>query len=1372
VALATVRTEGLDEAGLERVRREAQAMARLGDHPHVVTVFDIGEEDGRPFIVSQYMPGGSVDDLLAQAPEHRLPVVEAVRIAAEICQALEHAHALGIVHRDIKPANVWLTEGGSTRLGDFGLAAVAAATSRSRLTKEGMMVGTVAYMAPEQALGSAVDTRADLYSLGALLYELLTGRPPFLGADALTVISQQINTPPMAPWWHNPGVPKELGTLVLELLAKNPEDRPASAAEVHQRLLETQSVSSAGDADSAPETPAPADTRRTARLNRLSRFVGRADELRDLKRAVEGALQGRGGLVMVSGEPGIGKTRLADEVGVYARLGGAQVLTGRCYEAESSVPYMPFVEAMRAYVATRPPDELRQELGGAASDVAKLVSDIRDRIPDLPSAPRHEGEEERYRLFEGVASFLVNAAGSTPVILVLDDLHWADAPSLRLLQHLARRLTDSRLLVIGTYRDVELSRRHPLTQTLAELRREHAYQRIGLQGLSRAEVREFLAGITEREVEPAEEALVDAFYRATEGNPYFLEEMARHLLETGGAYWESGRWQVNLASVDSGIIPEGIRELIGRRLSTLSDACNDVLTRAAVLGPQFDFAVLERVTGLEEEPLLEALEEALRAQLIEQSGAAHGQAIYTFTHAVVRQSLYDELSLPRRQRLHRRAGEAIETVYAHNLTSHLPALALHFRQAGGAGDPHKAIEYCVRAGGAARAIYAYEDAVRHWEAAVELMEDGAGDAETQAGLLARLGDLLFVTGLDHDGSIRNLEKALRLYEELDQSDHVAQMHSRLGRGLSSYPDSTMDIPRALSHYRAAEAIGSQIPEGIALGYVWYGMAVTADWGLWTDDGLAAAERAMDLAIRLGNDRLRRHAATQHGLHLLAGGRLAQGFAELEATWHEADAANDVTVAFASTWIAGGFAVDVGHPTVAKAGIDRELGKPRLAEAPTPRRILGDHLGRAHAVCGELADARRLAEVGTKYTAPLLAFLEGRFDEAARIWTAQREQERRSGNRHDEWRALHGLAVLRGVEGNTAEAEALHVEALAIAVDGGHQIFELRTRAELVLLLVDADRSLDTTPHLARCRAILGEGEDWRGLAGRAALAESAVAASDDRLDEAEDQFSGAVEIARRYTLPWDEAEALHRWGLARLKAGDHTGALEKLAGALEIYRRHGAGARWVERVLADKLLAQGIDPTMTGASIDLVAAAALDERPDLVSHAAPDGTVTLLFSDIEGSTALNERLGDGRFLDVLHAHNQIVREQVSAHGGFEVKSQGDGFMVAFSSARRGLECAIGIQRSLRELSEKQPEQAVAVRIGLHTGEVVKEGDDFFGRHVALAARVAGAATGGEILVSSLVKELADTGDINFGPPRDVDLKGISGLRRLHDVLWA
>jgi class 3 adenylate cyclase len=203
-----------------------------------------------------------------------------------------------------------------------------------------------------------------------------------------------------------------------------------------------------------------------------------------------------------------------------------------------------------------------------------------------------------------------------------------------------------------------------------------------------------------------------------------------------------------------------------------------------------------------------------------------------------------------------------------------------------------------------------------------------------------------------------------------------------------------------------------------------------------------------------------------------------------------------------------------------------------------------------------------------------------------------------------------------------------------------------------------------------------------------------------------------------------------------------------------------------------RLAALGVVRAALSASMDLVAAAVSMERPDLTAHASPEGTVTILFSDIEGSTAANERLGDRRWLEVLRAHNRIVRREVAAQRGFEVKSQGDGFMVAFSSARRAVLCAVGVQRALAHYSQTHPDEGVRVRIGLHTGEVLKEAEDFFGTNVALAARIASAAQGGQILVSGLLKDLLESsGDVEFGEPREVELKGISGRRRVHEIEW-
>ena len=233
VAIAVLRTEGLDEAGCARVRREARAMARLGDHPNVVTVYDVGEENGQPFIVSQYMAGGTVEDLLARSANHRLPVDQVLKIALEACEALGHSHSCGIVHRDFKPGNIFLTQDGKCKLGDFGLALT---IGQSRLTAVNIIVGTVSYMPPEGILGKPLDARGDLYSLGATLYDMITGQPPFVGDDLRTILAQHVNREPVPPSTLAPGTPRALDEIVLTLLKKDPAERPPNATAVRNRL--------------------------------------------------------------------------------------------------------------------------------------------------------------------------------------------------------------------------------------------------------------------------------------------------------------------------------------------------------------------------------------------------------------------------------------------------------------------------------------------------------------------------------------------------------------------------------------------------------------------------------------------------------------------------------------------------------------------------------------------------------------------------------------------------------------------------------------------------------------------------------------------------------------------------------------------------------------------------------------------------------------------------------------------------------------------------------------------------------------------------------------------------------------------------------
>ena len=664
VAFALIKTEGLDETARTRVAREAQAMGRLGSHPHIVTVFDLGEEQGQPFMVTELMGGGDVEGLVEQASDY-VPMEDAVEIAAAVCRGLAFAHDKHLVHRDLKPGNVWLTDDGVAKIGDFGLAL---AQDRSRPTEEGLMVGTVAYMPPEQALGGEVGPRSDLYSLGAMLYELVTGRPPFLGDNSVAIIGQHINTPPVAPSWHNSSCPKPLQALIMRLLAKDPGERSDSAADVLRALETIDTRAIVEEAEPGPDEGPSLDSLAAGV------FVGRQQELDKLKAALEGVLSGRGHLALLAGEPGIGKTRTALELATYARLRRARVVSGHCYESEGAPPYWPWVQAIRSYVRERDPEHLRREMGTGAAEIAELVSDVGQRLPDLGPPPTIEDPKQaRFRLFDSIATFLKGAAGSQPLVLILDDLHWADTDSLALLEFVALELAGTRLLLLGTYRDVELSRRHPLSPTLAELTREHLAKRILLRGLIRSDVGRFIEA-TSHIAPPA--ALVEAVHTQTEGNPLFVTEVVRLLVQEGALTPEGlgrhERWSVS--------IPEGIREVIGRRLDRLSERCNTALTVAAVIGREFGFRELGLlIDDLSSDRLLEVLEEALGARVIEELPRASER--YQFTHALIQQVLAQELSTTRRVRLHAQIAQTLEELYGTDAEANAAELAHHYAEA-------------------------------------------------------------------------------------------------------------------------------------------------------------------------------------------------------------------------------------------------------------------------------------------------------------------------------------------------------------------------------------------------------------------------------------------------------------------------------------------------------------------------------------------------------------------------------------------------------------------------------------------------------------------------------------------------------------------
>jgi DNA-binding CsgD family transcriptional regulator len=483
------------------------------------------------------------------------------------------------------------------------------------------------------------------------------------------------------------------------------------------------------------EMPSEAMDRTSSNTTRL---VGREGELAPLVARMEEHSGNAVEIVLVAGEPGVGKTRLMQEVAQRARELDWRVLWGASFDSEATLPYQPFVEALEEYVAACPTEELIRQLGDATAELALIVPSLAARLPNLPEGLPSDPQISRYRLFESVGSFLsAIAATGHGLLLCLDDLHWADDASLQLLEHIARRTADARLLILVSYRDTDLDVGHPFARTLEQFTRQHLAQRLDLNRLDKRGLTLLLAELG-RSDPPAR--LVDAMYVETEGNPFFVQEVFLYLLEEGRLLDERGHWRREL-SVGDAEVPQGVRLVIGRRLERLSEVCRRLLATGAVLGRSFDFNLLKAIespdgTGSNENELIDALEEAERAHLLITDAGGR----VTFSHELLRQTLLAGLSALRRQRIHLRAANAIEEIYASNLEPHVAELADHFSQI--ATEPAalaKALAYTLKAADHSFGIYAYSDAARLYERAIEMQQQlDPEDKSTRCDLLTRV----------------------------------------------------------------------------------------------------------------------------------------------------------------------------------------------------------------------------------------------------------------------------------------------------------------------------------------------------------------------------------------------------------------------------------------------------------------------------------------------------------------------------------------------------------------------------------------------------------------------------------------------------------
>jgi tetratricopeptide (TPR) repeat protein len=869
VAVKVLSQSGLGTEGRSRLLTEAQAVAKL-NHPNIVTVHDAGElepseDSGQavPYIVMELVEGKS---LLEQRPEDFEVMVETAR---QVCAALEHAHQNGIIHRDLKPENVIVEPDGTAKLMDFGLARSVA----TRVSVEGDIVGTVFYLAPEQAMGHDLDGRADLYSLGVILYELTTGELPFMHEDPLAVVSQHLHATVLPPRSRNPQIPPLLEELILRLLSKDPDDRPESAAALSELLQSPDLLD--------PEAETEKELSVIGRIVR-GRFVGREQELEQAKAIWSKALGGAGQTLLVSGEPGIGKTRLARELATHVEVSGGRALVGECY-AEGGAPYAAFAQIVRNALRNQSKNGFEVQ-DFVLADLLSLAPELRPYYPDVPPNPPLEPEAEQQRLFENVVAFCDGLAEHAPLMLVIDDAHWGDSSTLAMMRHLARRIKHQRTLLLTTYREVELDVARPFHEVLLDINRARLGTRLKLERFNKQQTHDLLHAIFEEEITPE---FLDGIHRETEGNPFYIEEVCKALVEDGRLYYEDGRWH-RPEDMDELEIPQSVRVAIQTRVARLPEMHQEVLSLAAILGREFDFEVLAEASELVEDDLIEALESAEAAQLIEESGEAD-EVRFTFVHALIPAALVEGVRKLRRRKLHRRAAAAIEAIHPDDYE----ALANHHSES---GDDARALEAYERAGERAAEAYANQEAEGHFRSALDLVEEPRKEANvrTQLGLmLDRLGRF--------EEAIEVWKRGIELYDSLSVPDEVAHLYARSTRAAweAGDPKRGLEIAR-----EGMQAVGEG-SDGPGLADLYHETARALFFNGERDGGGEVVEKALEMAEQVGALRVQVEAMITYGTFSRLGAgesaEILQKAAQLAHGSHlsdqEARALNNSTVAY-------------------------------------------------------------------------------------------------------------------------------------------------------------------------------------------------------------------------------------------------------------------------------------------------------------------------------------------------------------------------------------------------------------------------------------------------------------------------------------------
>jgi predicted ATPase len=680
-----------DPRRLDRFRREARAACAL-NHPAVCTLYDVGECDGNPYLVLEYVEGRTLRALVGE----RIPVDRAAALIRQVAEALRVAHSAGIVHRDIKPENLLVRPDGYIKLLDFGLARLmSGSTARGADTDAGMVMGTAPYMAPEQARADPARGPADIYALGVVFYELVTGQHPFSGASDSGRPLGNPSVAAMPPAALNVTVPRALDELILHMLDKDLRLRP-TAAEVVEAL---DAVAAAGGGRPVVSVP-PVDRR----------IVGRDQERLALWDAFEDAVAGRGRVVCVTGEPGIGKTALVDDFLREVMVRGRPHATarGRCSERLAGAEaYLPVLEAIDSL--------LRGDAGEVAGRALNAVAPAWQAqvVPGTAANPAPQ-ESSQERLKRELVAFVREVSRRKPLVLFLDDVHWADTSTVDLLAYLGARCEGLHLLAVVTYRPTELLiGRHPFLAVQLELQRHAVGREISLGFLGREEVENYLSlAYPDHRFPSAFTALIHA---RTEGNPLFVVDLLRYLADRGVIARGPAGWELSMPVRDVEVaLPESVLSMVRRKLALLADEDRRLLSVASVQGQEFDSAVTAEVLRLEAAEVEERLQvldriHGLVRLVREQELPDRTLALrYAFVHSLYQQAFYAEVPPSRRVQYSGALARALLAHGADESSGLVAGVACLFEAA---RDPAQAARYFLLAAEKAARVYAHKDAV-------------------------------------------------------------------------------------------------------------------------------------------------------------------------------------------------------------------------------------------------------------------------------------------------------------------------------------------------------------------------------------------------------------------------------------------------------------------------------------------------------------------------------------------------------------------------------------------------------------------------------------------------------------------------------------